>query len=83
MMFQILCYCWHGNEVILISSDIPKFAFNIDWIMLNEPTKKALLMLMMRAQRPIRFTTGKFAFLSLETYMTVIKLTYVSKLDIY
>lgn len=72
MLFQLLIYCWHGNEILLESMNVAKAIFNSNWIVTEDEIKKYLMLMMLRAQRPIRMTAGKFAFLSLETYMTVI-----------
>lgn len=71
MLFQLLCYCWHGNEVQLVSGEIASNVFDIDWIVMNESVKNSLLLIMMRSQRPNFFTAGKFSLLSLQTFMTV------------
>ncbi|RZB40717.1 7tm 6 domain containing protein, partial [Asbolus verrucosus] len=73
MGFQLLCYCWHGNEVQLVSGLISSYAYDINWVILNESIKKSLILLMMRSQRPCYFTAGKFSLLSLETFMTIIR----------
>lgn len=71
MLFQLLCYCWHGNEVQIVSGEVSSYVFNINWIIMKESIKKSLILIMMRSQRPCYFTAGKFSLLSLQTFMTV------------
>lgn len=71
LMYQLFCYCWYGNEIMAQSAKFSEELYNSDWLLLNNPTKKSLLLMMMRAQRPVMFTAGKFALLSLQTFMAV------------
>lgn len=71
MLFQLLTYCGNGNEVILHSGSVSDAVFECNWMVLDDSSKNEFLLIMMRAQRPIKLTAAKFAFLSLETYMSV------------
>lgn len=71
MLFQLLTYCGNGNEVILHSGSVSDAVFESNWMITDESSKNEFLLIMMRAQRPIKLTAAKFAFLSLETYMSV------------
>ncbi|CAH1371553.1 unnamed protein product [Tenebrio molitor] len=73
MLFQLLCYCWHGNEVQIVSGEVSSYVFNINWIIMKESIKKSLILIMMRSQRPCYFTAGKFSLLSLQTFMTIVR----------
>ncbi|KAJ8946505.1 hypothetical protein NQ318_004640, partial [Aromia moschata] len=71
MSYQLICYCWYGNEVVVQSSEFSSYLNNTEWLSFNDSTRKSLLLMMMRSQRPTIFTAGKFAILSMETYITV------------
>lgn len=71
MLWQLFVYCWHGNEVQLESLSVAYAIYASDWTASDESTKKMLVLPMLRAQRPLRVTAGKFAFLSVETFTTV------------
>lgn len=71
MTFQLLCYCWTGNDVIMHSGTLSDTIFESDWIAIDEQNKKLLLLMMMRAQRPTQFTAAGFAILSYPTFMSV------------
>lgn len=71
MSFQLVTYCWNGNEAIVHSVDVADAVFGCDWLITDEPTKRTLLLMMLRAQRPVKFTAAKFSVLSLQTYVWV------------
>lgn len=73
MLFQLTIYCYNGNEVQIQSQEISKVAYTCDWVDANDDVKKSLILMMVRAQRPIRMSAGKFAYLTLETLMNVRK----------
>ncbi|XP_018564808.2 odorant receptor Or1-like [Anoplophora glabripennis] len=73
LMYQLFCYCFYGNEIMVQSEKFSEALYNSDWLVLDNSTKKSLLLMMMRAQRPIRFTAGKFALLSLQTFMAIVR----------
>nr|QUP79567.1 odorant receptor 7 [Monochamus saltuarius] len=73
LMYQLFCYCFYGNEIMVQSEKFSEVLYNSDWLVLNNSTKKSLLLMMMRAQRPIKFTAGKFALLSLQTFMAIVR----------
>ncbi|KAJ8919560.1 hypothetical protein NQ315_002182, partial [Exocentrus adspersus] len=71
LMYQLFCYCWYGNEIMVTSGRFSQDLYNSEWLVVNDSIRKSLLLVMMRAQRPIQFTAGKFALLSLQTFMSV------------
>ncbi|KAJ8979189.1 hypothetical protein NQ317_016823 [Molorchus minor] len=73
MMYQLFCFCWYGNELMLRSWQFSLDIYESEWLVANNKIKKSLLLMMMRCQRPAKFTAGKFAIISLETYVTVVR----------
>lgn len=71
MLFQLTIYCYNGNEISMQSEQISVAAYNTDWFGAEDSIKKNLILMMVRAQRPIKITAGKFVFLSLATLMNV------------
>lgn len=71
MLFQLTIYCYNGNEVQFQSTEISKAAYFCDWLEADDSVKKSLVLMMVRAQRPIKMSAGKFAYLTLETLMNV------------
>ncbi|KAF3430255.1 hypothetical protein E2986_11566 [Frieseomelitta varia] len=70
-LMQIFYYCWFSNEVKLKSMELSDMIFRSDWISLNTNVKKAFLMLMKRAMKPIEFTSIYIVSVNLESFMTV------------
>ncbi|XP_050591263.1 odorant receptor Or1-like isoform X1 [Bombus affinis] len=73
---QIFYYCWFGNEVKLKSLELSDVIFRSDWTSLNLNVKRAFLMLMRRAMRPIEFTSIYVVSVNLESFMTLLKTSY-------
>lgn len=82
MIYQLYNYCNNGDEVRELSESLGREIFAIEWITFDEPVKKYLLMMIMRTHRASLFTAGKFALLSLQTFMAV-KVKYYLFTDDY
>lgn len=58
---------------MIYSHNITDAVFKSLWFLTDLKTQKLLLIMMIRACRPIRMTAGKFVFLSLEAFVSVSK----------
>ncbi|KAF2895754.1 hypothetical protein ILUMI_10422 [Ignelater luminosus] len=67
----VVCYC--GNELSKSSEYIANMCYKINFIGTDIKFQKSLLLIMMRSQKPVRLTIGKFAGISIEIF------TWVSK----
>ncbi|XP_071644593.1 odorant receptor 94b-like [Temnothorax longispinosus] len=76
MLMQIYLYCWFGNEVTLKSTEIESAVYEMDWPMLPADLMKTLLMIITRAKRPIKITSGHIVTLSNESFVKIIKISY-------
>nr|ALR72556.1 odorant receptor OR11 [Colaphellus bowringi] len=76
MGFQLILYCWFGNEVTLKADMIPFFIWQSDWISADREFKHAMIFTMIRAKRQLHLTAGKFAPLTLTTFIAIIKASY-------
>ncbi|XP_011695163.1 PREDICTED: odorant receptor Or1-like [Wasmannia auropunctata] len=76
MLMQIYLYCWFGNEVTLKSTEIGSAIYEMDWPMLPTDLMKTLLVIITRAKRPIKITSGYIVTLSNESFMKIIKISY-------
>lgn len=74
MIFQLLIFSWNGNELSIASEEIANVVYDIDWIMANNSTKRLIILIMQRAQKPVYITLGKFANLSMTTFVMVQKI---------
>ncbi|KAK9751711.1 7tm Odorant receptor [Popillia japonica] len=73
MLFQLLIFCWNGNEVLVESLEIAFAAYDSDWFVCDIATQKAVVLVIQRAQRALQLSAGKFAYLTLETYMSILR----------
>lgn len=73
MLYQLYRYCQCGNEVLLHSVAISDTIFESGWFIVDDKIQKLLLLMIVRAQRPIELTAAKFVILSLQTFMNVSK----------
>ncbi|KAI4465259.1 odorant receptor [Holotrichia oblita] len=73
MLFQIYLFCYRGNEIMLHSHNITDAVFESLWFLTDLKTQKLLLIMMIRACRPIKMTAGKFVFLSLEAFVSIVR----------
>lgn len=71
IMFQLFIYCWHGNEIEIESLNVSNAVYECNWLVMENDSKKMLIQMMNRAQKPLRFSAGKFAYLTVETFTTV------------
>ncbi|XP_020710845.2 odorant receptor Or1-like isoform X2 [Athalia rosae] len=76
MLFQIYCYCWHGNELKVKTSQLTTAAFNCTWITSSPKFKSSLRIVMCRVQRPMQLMVGGFFSLSLETFSMILRTAY-------
>lgn len=75
-VIQLLLYTWTCNDIIVQSTAICDAAYNSKWYVLPSSgsgmaLRKGLIMIMIRARRPCALNAGRFAVMSLETFMGV------------
>lgn len=68
ILYQIYRYCTKGDEVTQHSKAIFNAVYESNWIVTDKALQKSFLFIIMRAQKPIRFTAANFLFLSLEAF---------------
>ncbi|XP_026671184.1 uncharacterized protein LOC108626940 [Ceratina calcarata] len=78
MLMQVYLYCWFGNEVTLKSSKVGDAIYEMDWTTLPVNVMKDLLLIMVRSTRPVKMTSGYVLTLSVESFRSIMKITYSS-----
>ncbi|KAJ3663410.1 hypothetical protein Zmor_007676 [Zophobas morio] len=73
---QIFVYCWFGNEVTLQSGNIPSATFESNWIGKPLEVRKSLVLIILRSQKPIKMSALNLFYLSLDTFMTIMRSSY-------
>ncbi|XP_023317043.1 odorant receptor Or2-like [Trichogramma pretiosum] len=74
-LMQIFLYCWYGNEIILESLDVENSIYHMNWIALQSKTRKNILMMMLRARRPIKFTVRSYV-VNVASFIEIIKTSF-------
>ena len=70
---QILLLCFYGQKLIDSSAGLENAIYGCDWTDLDDNDfKKTVVIIMVRAQRPMKLTAMGFADISLETFAAVI-----------
>ncbi|XP_026670822.1 uncharacterized protein LOC108626688 [Ceratina calcarata] len=80
--FEALILCYTGEYLSSNSETIGWVAYNSNWYELSIKENRTLLLLILRSQRPLSLTIGKFMNLSLETFANMLKASasYISVL---
>nr|QXE93229.1 odorant receptor 3 [Eucryptorrhynchus brandti] len=73
VLAQFSVYCWFGNQMTMAGASIPSAIYNSDWFSSSLRFKKMMIFTMMRMQRPLFVSIGKFTPLSLTTLLAVLK----------
>ncbi|XP_029669126.1 odorant receptor 67a-like isoform X2 [Formica exsecta] len=71
MLMQIFLYCWYGNEVTLKSIDVGTAIYEMDWTTLRVRVMKDLMIIMIRAGKPVKMSSGYLVTLSTESFMNL------------
>ncbi|RZC32706.1 7tm 6 domain containing protein, partial [Asbolus verrucosus] len=70
MLFEIFLYCFFGTMLYEESNSVTTAIYMSNWYEYDMKSKKALLILMERSQKPVIVTAGKILDLSLVTFTT-------------
>ncbi|OXU28052.1 hypothetical protein TSAR_008866 [Trichomalopsis sarcophagae] len=71
VLVEFLVYSWFGNELMLESLNFQQTIYEINWTSLSTRSSRDLVLIMMRASKPIIMYCGHFIVLSLESYIGV------------
>ncbi|XP_068625376.1 odorant receptor 4-like [Battus philenor] len=70
---QIGVLCWYGQKLIDSSESISEAVYCCGWYNVPQRIKSSLLIILIRAQRPIYVTTYGFSIVSLESFSAILK----------
>ncbi|KAL7301811.1 hypothetical protein TKK_0005421 [Trichogramma kaykai] len=76
IMGEFLIYCYYGNEVTYKSTTFFEAIAVIDWNPMSKEFKKNIIFIMSRASKPIFISCGAYVYLTLESFMAVVKLSF-------
>ncbi|XP_068910387.1 odorant receptor Or1-like [Tenebrio molitor] len=74
--FEIFIYCWFANEIQVKSDEVPRSAFQSDWLGASTEAKKRLIFFIMNAQRPLRISALNLFDLCLNTFLKILKTSW-------
>ncbi|XP_028137025.2 odorant receptor Or2-like [Diabrotica virgifera virgifera] len=76
-VFVIIVENWyinyHANELIVTSKKLSSSIFSNGWYDLDESTKKSLMLMMIRSQRPLKIDIGTIYFLGTKLFIKILK----------
>ncbi|XP_044270430.1 odorant receptor Or2-like [Tribolium madens] len=73
IIVEIFMYCWFGNEIEEKSTNIPYAAFESDWVDASKESKGNMIIFMMRCQRPLQISALNLFYLSVETFIKILR----------
>ncbi|XP_072386240.1 odorant receptor 33a-like isoform X2 [Diabrotica undecimpunctata] len=69
----ILCSCLY---LVSMADKMPFYIWQCDWLTADKEFKMSMILSMARAKRPLYLTAGKFAPLTLPTFVAIVKASY-------
>ncbi|KAL0811012.1 hypothetical protein ABMA28_010296 [Loxostege sticticalis] len=69
---QISLLCYFGDMLMRSSTEVSSAVYNSLWYETDERTKKSMLVILMRAQKPCKLTACNFADLNLTAFTTIL-----------
>ncbi|KAJ8679832.1 hypothetical protein QAD02_015619 [Eretmocerus hayati] len=76
VVIELFFFCWYGNEVTLHSLDVETAVNEMNWETLSVPSRKDLIMLMVRTSRPILFRVGPIMNMNVVSFLSIMKSSY-------
>ncbi|KAK0172471.1 hypothetical protein PV328_005785 [Microctonus aethiopoides] len=73
---EIFIFCFAANEVTSEFADLSLAIYNTKWFALSISARKNIIFIMMRTLKPIIFSSGYLVVLSLESFKSLLKVTY-------
>ncbi|XP_035908756.1 odorant receptor Or2-like [Anopheles stephensi] len=76
ILTQIFAFYWHSNEVREESMAIAEASYSGPWLNVDNAIKKKLLLITIRAQRPLEITVGNVYPMTLEMFQSLLNASY-------
>ncbi|XP_057331113.1 odorant receptor 33b-like [Microplitis mediator] len=76
VMIELFILCVSCNEVTLEFADLGNTFYDCQWYAINNSNKKSVAIMMTNTIKPIYFTCGYVIHLSLDSFTSVLKLSY-------
>ncbi|XP_055550521.1 odorant receptor Or2-like [Wyeomyia smithii] len=76
LISQIMAFYWYGNEIREESMAIALAAYSGPWLELDTKIRKIVLLIILRAQRPLQITVGNVYPMTLEMFQSLLNASY-------
>ena len=76
ILFQVFVWYWHSNEIREESMAISTAVYDSSFLDFSIPMKRKLILIIMRAQRPLEVKVGHWAPMTLEMFQTLLNTAY-------
>nr|ALD51384.1 odorant receptor 61 [Locusta migratoria] len=73
---QVFLYCWGAHNLMEQSAAVSEAAYSCSWVEASRRFKRALCLLMCRAQRPLVLTAGGLLQINRPTFISLLKASY-------
>ncbi|XP_032689587.1 uncharacterized protein LOC116852907 isoform X2 [Odontomachus brunneus] len=73
MTFNIFVYCFIGEQLSEKGDQVALTAATLDWHVLPESKARALILIMLMSNKPVKLKAGNFVELSFKTFGSVVK----------
>ncbi|KAG5866754.1 hypothetical protein JTB14_037160 [Gonioctena quinquepunctata] len=77
ILSQLFLFLWFANDIKVESSAIPNIIYtDTNWLSYNVRTRKILIMMMTRSQKPMTCYSAAIGEMTIETFKNMLKLCY-------
>ncbi|XP_013149666.1 PREDICTED: odorant receptor Or2-like [Papilio polytes] len=76
ILTELFLYCYYGTELTEESALVVDAAYGMRWAGEGRAARRLLLLLLVRARRPLRLAAGRVVPLSLDTFAKILKSSY-------
>nr|QZH55123.1 odorant receptor 27 [Achelura yunnanensis] len=76
LIVQLFLYCWHCNEVLIMSAKVDDGVYLSAWYLQNNKIRRNALLLRGQLRKRIVFTAGPFTTLTISAFVAILKGSY-------
>ncbi|XP_038220814.1 putative odorant receptor 19b [Zerene cesonia] len=76
ILTELFLYCYYGTELTVESERLASSVYAMRWLCTSVRFRRALVLLMERARRPLRPAAARVVPLSLDTFLKILKSSY-------
>nr|QIJ45791.1 olfactory receptor [Glyphodes pyloalis] len=73
---QMGVVCWYADDIFRASAGVSDAVYESGWYRCNPRSRRALLVMLQRSQRPLYFTALKFRPITMMTYSSILTTAY-------